>query len=94
MSEVCGHVVRLSRIEPGYRAMLVANTVLEKAAVDQSMSSERGTENGLEYSIESKTVQADSRVVELKATVVGTNGRPVSLSIYRLRSDFGASSEE
>ena len=86
LSDVSSHVVRLARVEPYYRAMVAANAVLERAMAEQVTSSESGEENGLAYQIEAGSVEADSRVMELKATVVPSTGRPVSLSVYRLRS--------
>ena len=86
LSDVSGHVVRLARVEPYYRAMVVADSVLELAMAKHTVSSESGEESGLAYQIEAGSVAADSRVMELKATVTGSNGRPVSLSVYRLRS--------
>ena len=89
LADVGRDMVRLSRLEPNYRAMLVANAVLEKAAASRSTSSESGIKENLAYKIEAGSVQADPRVTELKATVTATNGRLVSLSIYRLRSSTG-----
>ena len=86
LSDVSSHVVRLARVEPYYRAMVAANAVLERAMAEQVTSSESGEENGLAYQIEAGSVEADSRGMELKATVVPSTGRPVSLSVYRLRS--------
>ncbi len=88
LADVGRDMVRLSRLEPNYRAMLVANAVLEKAAL-HSNSSESGVEENLAYRIEAGSVQADPRVTELKATVTASNGRLISLSIYRLRSSTG-----
>lgn len=86
MNNVSRSVVSLAKLEPRYRALITANSVLEKAAAEHSTSSESGMKNDLAYSIASSSVQADSRVLELKATVTDSSGRPVSLSIYRLRS--------
>ena len=86
LSDVSSHVVRLARVEPTYRALMAADAVLERAMAKHSVSSESGEENGLPYAIEAQSVAADTRVMELKATVTAANGRPVRLSVYRLRS--------
>lgn len=86
LSDVSSNVVRLARVEPNYRAMIIANTVLERAMSEHATSSESGEENGFPYQIEAGSVAADSRVMELKATVTASNGRPISLAVYRLRS--------
>ncbi len=93
LHDVSGHVVRLANVEPNYRAMLTANAVLERAMANHSTNAESGEENGLEYQIEANSVDADSRVMELKATVSASNGRSVNLSVYLLRSMmFGSDS--
>lgn len=86
LSDVSSNVVRLARVEPNYRAMIIADTVLERAMSEHSTSSVSGEENGFPYQIEAGSVAADSRVMELKATVTASNGRPISLAVYRLRS--------
>ena len=86
LADVSGHVVRLARMEPYYRAMMAADAVLERAMAEHVTSSSGGEESGLTYQIEAGSVEADSRVMELKATVTPSTGRPVSLSVYRLRS--------
>ncbi len=89
LADVGRDMVRLSRLEPNYRAMLVADAVLEKAVALHSNSSESGIKENLAYKIEAGSVQADPRVTELKATVTASNGRSVILSVYRLRSSTG-----
>ena len=87
LSDIARDAIFLSRIEPSYRAMLVASVLAEKAAGERSSSSESGIKYDLQYSIEAQNVAADPRVFELKTTVTAENGRPETLSVYRLRNE-------